>query len=164
MKKRLSRRKVASLITALIASLLVARYCQPLIHGNEAAINIIVTVFSILAGFLVAIIAVVGDPALLPPGNWRVAELEREKLDRRLTRHKALFMSYLITLGLVFLSLLAAKSVPSLGHWLERIFLFLGTLAFLYSLKLPGALIETQRERIDLVIEQRRSEEGIAPK
>jgi hypothetical protein len=161
MKNRIAPKKVALLIVVLAISFLVAQYCQPLIHGNEAAINIIVTVFSILAGFLVAIIAIVGDPALLPPGSWRVAELEREKLDRRLTRHKALFMSYLITLGLIFLSLLAAKSIPSLSYWLERIFLFLGTLAFLYSLKLPGALIETQRERITLMIDQRRKEEGI---
>jgi hypothetical protein len=161
MKDKLSFRRIATLVCVLVISFFVAQYCQPLIHGNEAAINIIVTVFSILAGFLVAIIAVVGDPALLPPGNWRVAEQERKKLDRRLTRHKALFMSYLITLGLIFLSLLAAKSIPSLGYWLERIFLFLGSLAFLYSLKLPGALIETQRERINLIIDQRRNEEGI---
>jgi type IV secretory pathway VirB2 component (pilin) len=162
MSSQFSIRKAITFLMLTVASLVVAHYTQPLIHGNDAAVNVIVTVFSVLAGFLVAIIAVVGDPALLPPGSWRAAEMDRDRLDRRLVRHQALFMSYLVTLGVIFMSLVVSKSVPSLGAWLERIYLFLGILAFLYSLRLPSVLIATQRERIDSIIESRRKQEGIS--
>lgn len=156
MKNKISYSKIVAFILILIVSATFAFYAQPLMHGNEAAINVIVTVFSILAGFLVAIIAVVGDPALLPPGSWRSAEIERVRLDRRLIRHRTLFMAYLLTLGLVFLSLLASKSYSLFNIWLERVYLFLGMLAFVYSLRLPGVLIDAQRERINSIIENRR--------
>ena len=162
MTNKFSFSKAAIFLILAVASLVVAYYSQPLIHGNDAAVNVIVTVFSVLAGFLVAIIAVVGDPSLLPPGSWRAAEMDRDRLDRRLVRHQALFMSYLVTLGFIFMSLLVSKAIPSLGAWLERIYLFLGILAFLYSLRLPSVLIATQRERIDSIIESRRKQEGIS--
>lgn len=162
MSSAISLKKVISFVAIFAFSAVAAHYAQPLVHGNDTAINVIVTVFSILAGFLVAIIAVVGDPALLPPGSWRDVELERNRLNRRLNRHKTLFMAYLITLGLVFLSLLAAKSSPLVGSLIEKTYLCLGSIAFVYSLRLPGALIDTQRERIDSIIEQRRDRDNIS--
>jgi len=132
-----------------------------MIHGNDQAVNVIVTVFSVLAGFLVAIIAVVGDPLLLPPGTWRAAQIERDKLDNRLIRHKWLFVAYLITLALIFVDLLVAKVLPGWGVWLERLFLFFATFSFLLSLQLPNTLMQAQKERIDAVIEHRRRIDGI---
>lgn len=141
---------------------LVAWLGQPLIHENDQAINVIVTVFSVLAGFLVAIIAIVGDPILLPPGSWRAAEMEREKLTRRLIRHRWLFVLYLLTLAVVFLAFLfSSEENAAIVTWLERAFLFFGAVAFLLSLALPGALMRVQSERIDAVIEHRRAEDGI---
>jgi MFS family permease len=139
-----------------------AYYLQPLIHGNDAAVNVIVTVFPVLACLLVAITVMVGDPSLVPPGSWRVAEVYRGRLDRRLARHQTLFMSYLVTLGLILISLLTSKTAPALSTWLERMYLFLGILAFLYSLTIPSVLITVQKERIDSVIESRRRQEGIS--
>ena len=37
---------------------------QPLLHGNEDAVSVIVNVFSILAGFLVTIMTLLGEPSL----------------------------------------------------------------------------------------------------
>ncbi|MDR1889171.1 MAG: hypothetical protein LBQ81_07335, partial [Zoogloeaceae bacterium] len=145
----------------LVLSVLISYLGQPLIHGNDQAVNVIVMVFSVLAGFLVAIIAVVGDPVLLPPGTWRAAEIERDKLVNRLVRHKWLFVAYLITLALIFFALLVAKALPDWGVWLERLFLFFATFSFLLSLQLPSALMQAQRERIDAVIEHRRQTDGI---
>lgn len=155
------RKKIRLAGLSIILSGLAAYYGQPLIHSNEQAIELIVTVFSILAGFLVAIIAIVGDPVLLPPGTWRAAEMEREKISRRLIRHKWLFILYLTSLLLIFLSLLLKNQCSPAVIWLERGYMFLGVLAFTLSLHLPGTLMKIQRERIDAVIEHRRKDDGI---
>lgn len=157
MKKTISFAKIRLAFLTAILSALVGYFAQPMVHSNDQAVNVIVTVFSVLAGFLVAIIAIVGDPALLPPGSWRAAELERDRLDNRIVRHKWLFIAYLLTLCLVFFALLVSKNMPELAIWLERIFLFFGTFSFILSLHLPNALMKVQRERIDAVIEHRRS-------
>lgn len=151
-------------ILAFMLASFASYYGQPLIHNNAQAISLITTVFSILAGFLVAIIAITGDPALLPPGTWRAAEMEREKIGRRLIRHEWLFTLYLATLCLIFISLLLQKVCPQITIWLERIYLFFGVLAFSLSLQLPSVLIKIQRERIDSVIEHRRTKDNIGSK
>ena len=161
MKTKIDWSKIRLAILASFLGALAAYYGQPLIHGNEQAINIIVTVFSVLAGFLVAIIAIIGDPVLLPPGTWRAAEMEREKLNKRLIRHKWLFTLYLATLALIFLALLFKDKSVDAVIWLERAFLFLGVFAFSLSTLLPGALMKIQRERIDAVIEHRRKNDKI---
>lgn len=161
MTDKVDSSKIRYGILAVIAGMAVAWIGQPLIQDNDQAVNVIVTVFSVLAGFLVAIIAIVGDPVLLPPGTWRAAEMERSKLQNRLVRHKWLFILYLLTLGLIFLALLLKEQDPRLIVWLERGFLFLGTVSFVLSLRLPGALMGVQSERIDAVIEHRRRQDGI---
>jgi hypothetical protein len=154
MKIDWTRIRFASFAAALAGC--VAYLGQPYIHDNSQAIDVMVTVFSVLAGFLIAIIAIVGDPALLPPGTWRAAEKERSQVTRRLVRHKWLFVTYLLTLGVIFISLLVQKQFPAFALWLERIFLFFGAFAFLLSLQLPSALMRAQMDRIDMVIEHRK--------
>lgn len=161
MKNSIDFAKIRFGIFAVILASLASYLGQPLVHGNEQAVNVVVTVFSVLAGFLVAIIAIVGDPVLLPPGSWRAAELERGKLDRRLVRHKWLFTLYLLTLGLVFFALLLKDKDSSIVLWIERGFLFFGVFAFVLSLALPGSLMKVQRERIDAVIEHRRDQDNV---
>ena len=161
MKVLIDFSKIRVGLFAAILAVLASYLGQPLVHGNEQAINIVVTVFSVLAGFLVAIIAIVGDPVLLPPGTWRAAELERDKINRRLIRHKWLFSLYLITIGLVFFAILLTDKDPQIVLWLERGFLFFGVFAFVLSLALPGSLMKVQRERIDAVIEHRRNQNNI---
>lgn len=156
MKTKIDWWAVVTTIAAAAVAALGAYWGQPLIHGNDTAINVIVTVFSILAGFLVAIIAVVGDPLLVPAGTWRIAEGTREKTIQRLTRHKYLFHVYLIALALVFASTLLRDTYQCVGIWLERTYLFLSIFAFMISLRLPAALMKTQQERVDHLIEERR--------
>lgn len=143
-------------------SLLGSFYGQPLIHENQDAVNVIVTVFSILAGFLIAVITLIGDPKALPSGSWQIARLGSSRTYNRLIRHKWLFILYLVTLFLIFLSILLKKS--SLGillYLIEYIYTFLSCFAALLSFKLPSSLIELQRERIEQEISERRRAEGI---
>lgn len=148
--------KLAFLTFTVALSLAFSWFGQPLIHGNQSAIDVIVTVFSILAGFLVAIIAIIGDPASIPKGSWRVAELKAPAINEKINKQRWLFTGYLVTLGLIFASLLFAKSYARLSSILEHVYLFLSSLAFIYSLKLPGFLSRIQRERVSEEIEARR--------
>lgn len=158
---------VLSFAVAVVAGIGAAVYGQKLIHGNDQAINVIVTVFSILAGFLVAIIAILGDRTLLPGDGFRLAELGRRRLVRRLVRYKWLFFAYLITLGLVFVSLLIKNIYPSINVLLERLYLFLAAFAFVLSMRLPGSLMKIQMERIDIIIDnlhrEQKADDGANP-
>lgn len=147
----------------VIASAAIAYYGQPFINKNDAAVNVLVTIFSVMAGFLVAILAIVGDPLLLPEGSWRLAELTRKKIQYRLIRHKMLFELYLWSLAFILLALLFRNINLVLTIWLERIFLFFSTMAFIVSFRLPKVLMEAQSQRIEAIIEQRRAESGIKP-
>jgi hypothetical protein len=156
MNYSLDWRKIAFLTFTVAFSLVFSWAGQPLIHGNQSAIDVIVTVFSILAGFLVAIITIIGDPASIPKGSWRVAETKMPAIEEKINKQKWLFTGYLMTLGLIFASLLAAKASTSLSALLEHVYLFMSSVAFIYSLRLPGFLSRIQRERVSDEIEARR--------
>src|SRR5690606_22272375 len=129
-------------------------------------LNVLVTVFTVLAGFLIAIIAVLCDPLSLSPGSWRKAENQRDMVERKLIRHMWLFGFYLVIIGLIFLITLlrAAENVPnSIRTAVDFIFLWFGVAGFLFSLTLPKTLMDIQRDRVNAEIERRRREENIPP-
>jgi len=133
---------------AFVLSGLVAWKFQPLIHGNTDALNTIVTVFSILAGFLVAVITIVGDGVLLGKESWRRDEQSIALVKKRLTRHKIMFQIYLVVLALVFAIQLHGKSADWMP-WCERGMLFLATFAFLASLTMPGQLLQERVKKLE---------------
>lgn len=161
MSREIDKGKVKYAVCITLWSGLASYYGQPLIHGNQEAVNVIVTVFSILAGFLVAVITLVGDPKSLPSGSWQVARLGSELTYNRLIRHKWLFKAYLITLFLIFISIVVKKQFPSVQVIIEYIYMFFATISCFLSFKLPAALMELQKERIEHEIEERRKSEGI---
>ena len=143
-------------------------YAAPFAYDNREAVSIFVTVYSVFAGFLVAVIAILGDPALLPSGSWQKAENHREAIENRLIRHTWLFGLYLVTIAVIFVSALLRDApeavVPeSVKHWMTRIYIGLGVAAFLLSLALPKMLMNVQRARVDAEIERRRGGTGIQP-
>lgn len=153
--------RVLYFVAALAASVAAGFWGQPLIHGNQDAVNVITTVFSILSGFLVAIITIVGDPtAAASRDRWRFTEMQRDNVRRRLIRNKWLFVLYLATVGIVFIATLA-KNSPELSVWLERAYLAFASLAFLLSFRLPWALVHLQMRRYDEIIEEQRRACGI---
>jgi len=128
-----------------------------LIRGNERATGVIVTVFSILAGFLVAVMTLLGDQSTLP-GGWRMAAIYQTRITARLTRQKWLFCLYLITLTVIFASsLLSETKHLDQITLLERVYFGLATTAFMLSFRLPWTLMEIQVERLNSVIAQRKA-------
>lgn len=161
MSREIDKEKVKLAVCLVLWGGVGAYFCQPLIHGNQDAINVIVTVFSILAGFLVAVITLVGDPKSIPSGGWQIARLGSDLTYNRLSRHKWLFNSYLITLFLIFISIVIQDKYPAIQLFLEYTYMFFASISCFLSFKLPGALIELQQERIEQEIAERRKKEGI---
>lgn len=141
-----------------------AYFAQPLAHGNQDAVTVMITATTVFGGFLVAIIAVIGDPALIPDGSWKVAEMRRDGIEHKLIAHSWLFVLYLVTIGLLFIAVLLKEAGPELAKWctwIERAYLFFGITSFLLTFGLPGALLRLQLARIEAVIEQRRQRAGL---
>lgn len=161
MKRQLDWSKIRFFSYAVILSCEGAYLAKPLMLENSEALSVIVTAYSILAGFLVGIITMIGDPKSLPSGSWQVARLSSEIIYRRLKRHRFLFTAYLATIALIFLSILLKKNHSDINAFVEYAYLFLAIFCFLYSLKLPSTLMQLQEERIEEEIKARRRLEGI---
>lgn len=154
------------ILTCWVLGGVAAYYGQPLAHENADSLLIIITVMTVFAGFLVAIITILGDPAMIPVGSWRIAELRRSNIEARLITHIWLFVFYLISIGFLFTGALLNKApeavVPIIWKvWIERFYLFFGVSSFLLTFGLPFALLKFQLGRIDSEIEKRRQDAGI---
>lgn len=82
------------IIACMLIGGFAAYFGQPAIHKNPDLILIIITVFTVFAGFLIAIITIIGDPIMIPHGSWKVAELRRDAMISRLNWHVALLICY----------------------------------------------------------------------
>jgi MFS family permease len=157
------RRLVFIICSAALAAI-AAWYGQPYVHHNSDFVVIVVTVFTVFAGFLIAIITILGDPSMIPDGSWRIAEARRDNIEKRLLTHSYLFILYLITIGFLFAGVLiqgAFTEHDSIRVWIERVYLFLGVFSFILSFGLPISLMKLQRARVDAEIERRRQLEGV---
>lgn len=151
-----------------VISAAAAYYGQPLVRENSDATMILATVMTVFAGFLVAIIAVLGDPTMIPGQSWGVAEMRHEQLEATVTRHTSLFYVYLIAIALLFTGVLIVKEPdglvsPNIKMWIERSYVFFGVFSFLLTLGLPRALGRIQLARSAAEIEDRRRAVGIKP-
>jgi hypothetical protein len=140
-----------------------AYFFQPFMNGNSEAITIVITIFTVFAGFLIAVIAVLGDPALIPQGSWRIAENRRNSIETKLFWHFWLFILYLLTIGLLFVGALLkdTKTLVEFRVWIERGYLFFGVFSFFLTFALPWSVMQMQKDRIDAEIERRRAQSGI---
>lgn len=138
-------------------------YGGPLIEHNHDAQGILVTVFSILAGFIIALLGIVGDPDALARRNWRAAWLSAEDARRRIDRYTLLFLLYLAVIALIFVSTILERSCPVLASWIDRSYLTLGTVAFLSSFMLPISLRRAQLKLLEEEVERREEEDTKRP-
>lgn len=156
--------RIIFLIFCALLAVAAACFGQPFVGNNADLVVVIVTVFTVFAGFLIAVITVLGDPALIPDGSWRIAEARRKNIERRLQVNVWLFIVYLITIGLLFAGVLVQKAFNEhavIRIWIERLYLFFGVFSFLLSFALPISLMKLQRARVDAEIERRRAREGL---
>ena len=77
---------------------------QPFVHANEKAIDIIINVFSILAGFFIAILTLFSDMRFDESANWRKLELQGAVQQQKYGKHSLLFFCLFICFGCCFSS------------------------------------------------------------
>jgi predicted ABC-type exoprotein transport system permease subunit len=153
-----------SLVTYVALAALLALLCAPIfqpvyVKSKDAAV-ILATVLAILAGFLVAVMAIVADERTLRGKNWRQDTYYLQEADRQLTRHKLMFHLYLIVLVLIFVISLDLPWPASWQIWTERVMLFLATFSLLLSFRLPGELTSRQISQLRRMIDDRRTRDS----
>lgn len=154
---------MAVAVATLVAAGLSSFFGHSLVSESEQAISIVVTVFAILAGFIISAITFTGDAAVMLRGSWRAVEMARPELRLRLVRYRLLVACYALVLGLIFVAALLQGLNPRLLRWVEISYVFLAIVGFAGSLWLPFSLIRIQQDRIDAAIEDRRAHAGIRP-
>lgn len=149
---RIAWGRVAGLLLLVGISCAGGYLLQPLISGNKDAINTVVTVFSILAGFLIAVITFVGDPGT---SGWRELQGGKREVKAKLRRHRWLFYMYLITLGLALAMFIMPDGFVQTIIWLERFFVGFALFVFLASFSLPNSLSQLQMDKYEAALEGR---------
>lgn len=149
--------------TCAICGIISAYFAQPYVHDDSDATVVIVTTLTVLAGFMIAIITVLGDPAFVPDGSWRTVAGEWGKIERKIIRHAWLFILYLLAIGFLFAGTIFRKACdgPILDFikvWVDYGYVFLAVTSFLLSFSLPFSLMEIQRQRLTLEQERRRAQ------
>lgn len=162
MTREIDIQEVVTFIVIVLLSGIVSYFTQPHIHGNEKAVDLIINVFSILAGFLVAIMTLFSDFSINNETNWREVSLQKQTIRVRAAKNKHLFYCYLIVLVFVFISILFAKSEETLYQniveYAEYIYLYFASVALGYSLFLPNKIYQLQKEKLDNAIKERKPE------
>jgi len=156
--------RILAYVICLLLSAVGAYYAQPFVKENADAVMILTTVFTVFAGFLVAIITILGDPSLIPEGSWRVAEGRRDSVEAQLIAHVWLFVIYLLAIALLFVGVVVrdAPVVPDeIKMWIDRAYLFVGFFSFLLTFGLAKSLLTIQVGRIEAEIKRRRARDGI---
>ncbi|MFS8182953.1 hypothetical protein ACMG4P_15550 [Pseudovibrio denitrificans] len=148
----LGKRAILLLLSALTSGC-VGYWGQPLLVQNSNAVNTIVTVFSILAGFLIAVITFIAEPVMKNARNWEELQLMKSTVERQMTRHKILFFLYLVTLGLALSMFLLPASFVETLKWFQVVFLGLACFVFLLSFALPGSLMQLQMDKYEAALE-----------
>lgn len=127
-----------------------------MVADNTDAVNTVVTIFSILAGFLIAVITFVAEPTLQQARTWDELQRMKKTVRRKLNRQQLLFFLYLLTLGVALAMFLTPPDMLTVLKWLQIAFLGLATFVFLASFSLPGSLMKIQMERYEAALEDSR--------
>lgn len=160
---KLSKRKLLAAAFGLPVAFFFAWEFQPKYHGNDDAMTVLVTVFSVLAGFLVAVMAIVANDRALKGRTWRQDTFYLKQVKKELIRHQFLFYLYLWVLALAFLAELELSLPYSMQLWLERIMLFFGCMAMVFSFSLPGQLTRRHISDLEKIIKDKQDQETGKP-
>lgn len=140
-----------------VASGFLAYYFPTALQQSDNALEGIISVFSILAGVLVAVMSIIGDPSMLLTGNWRLGHEHAKEIQKRISNYALLIALYVIVLiGVLILMMIKEAHVE--GYlWAFVIVQFGATLGLLLSIPLPFSLMAIQKDRMDQEIKRRKA-------
>ena len=93
----------------------------PVGQNSDFALRMLANALSILAGFLIAVIVMLGDPRSLYRGNWRIASAHQREIRHALNRTALLFCTYLVVIAFIFAASLleAYTSAIVCSRWMK---------------------------------------------
>ena len=156
---RISKRKVAMEVVSVVIAVLAGWLLQPWYHCSDDATSVLVTVFSILAGFLAAVMAIVANDRVMRGRNWRQDTFYLAQIKRELLRHSVTFYVYLAVLVLAFLTSISSTWPLWVQQWTEHCLLFFATLGIFHSFQLPKILSRKHVTAMEKEIRRRREKE-----
>lgn len=139
-------------VAVIVSAVATAVFGDRLTNGADV-LSFIATIFSILAGVLIAVISILGDPSMLLDQSWRHSYLSATETQRKIHRQTDIFIVYVVLLMSLFVFLLADPTTTSFWY-IQHVTFFLTVLAFIASLTLPYSLRAIQKTRLDKAIEQ----------
>lgn len=131
------------------------------LHNTSEIITVIAAVFSILAGVLIAVVSILGDPGMLMDQSWRHNYLASREIQRKLHRNIDIFVLYVLLLAALFAFAMADRDQNAFAYvFLQNTVFFLCTLGFMASISLPFTLVNIQRQRLDAAIRSAQARSG----
>lgn len=155
------------LIAFVVAGLILLTgllYLGPPENGtNGPALQMLGHALSILAGILLAIITMMGDPRNLYRGSWQIASMHRHQIRRVLDRSLLFFWLYLLTITFAFVAVVLGEYTSDvfdsyLVRWMKHVALSLSSVALLWSFGLPVIIRRAQLHRLDVEVDRRKDE------
>lgn len=122
-----------------------------LLTNEPSLIGVVASIFSILAGVLIAVISILGDPSMLLDQSWRHSYLSAGEMQRSIYRQTDVFLMYIILLLALFAFMICPADAV-IYPYLQHSTFFLTVLAFCISLGLPFTLRGIQRARLERAI------------
>ncbi|MGP9666257.1 hypothetical protein ACT3TY_16760 [Halomonas sp. AOP22-C1-8] len=154
-----SSKKVILTIVAIAVAVLSGWYLQPWYHDSEDSPAVLVTIFSVLAGFLVAVMAIVANGSTRRGRNWRQDTYYLKLLRKEMRRHKVTFFIFIIVLALTFLTTISSSWHVNAQKIVEILALSFATLGLIDSFRLANILGNSQLESLEHEIRVRRDKE-----
>lgn len=137
---------------AVFVSAVLTYFYGNLLTNETDVLGIVATIFSILAGVLIAVISILGDPSMLLDQSWRHSYFSAAETQRQLHRQTDIFIVYIVLLIGLFVFMLCDELSPWFWYIQHAVF-FLTSLAFIASLSLPYTLKSIQKLRLQRVID-----------
>ncbi|TAW18447.1 hypothetical protein [Rhizobium ruizarguesonis] len=147
---------------ALIVALAASYFGGDLLKQSHDAQDALINLFAILAGVLVAVVSIVGDPSMLLPGNWRVGHEHAKDMQNRIANFSHLFFVYIVALLLLVVGMVVKDANIPHADFIYPLMTFFVVLGVLLSIPLPYSLMSIQKERMREEIKSRRNRGGEA--
>lgn len=158
MKRKISRVKILSTILVVEVSGAFAYFFHDSYHNNSNAVTVVTAAFSILAGFLVAVLGIGWDERVIRSKSWRSSAVELQLIRKDIRKHQAMFYLYLTVLVLALASSLDFKFMQ-IDQCIDFSVLFLSCVAMIYSFRLPGYLMRRNMAELDRIVRERQERE-----
>lgn len=145
------------IIASAAVSFTVAILFPGALMSSMTALEGIISVFSILAGVLVAVMSIIGDPSMLLSGHWRIGYEHAKDIQKRIGNYANLIAIYVLILIGVLIAIIMKDSGVQGFKWFYAVLLGLTTWGLLLSLPLPYSLMAIQKERMDEEVKRRKA-------